>query len=82
MIYAANHRGTKENDLLLGDFAKNKLETLSEEDQHLFFRLLEESDGDIYDWFLLSQQEKDKTHVPSHYQALLHQILSYHAQRL
>lgn len=80
MIYAANHRGTKENDLLLGGFAKAHLESLNGEDQQLFAALLEELDGDIYEWFLLCrQQDTDKSLIPSQYHSLLHHILSSHA---
>ena len=40
LIYVACHRGTKENDFLLGAFAKSHLATLSPEDLNLFEKLL------------------------------------------
>ena len=52
LIYVACHRGTKENDLFLGDFAKSHLETLSLDDLALFEKLLEERDDDIFAWLM------------------------------
>lgn len=52
LIYVACHRGTKENDILLGAFAKSHLETLSPEDLNLFEKLLDERDDDIFGWLM------------------------------
>lgn len=85
MIYSACHRGTKENDLLLGEFAKNTLEALTPAEQHLFERLLEEPDGDIYQWILTSQhllKNKQDTlslsTIPPLYGDLIQKIIKYH----
>lgn len=44
------HRGTKENDLLLGQFADHCLEKLDENQLKELENLLEENDIDIYKW--------------------------------
>jgi antitoxin CptB len=44
------HRGTKETDLLLGSFADAHLAGFGPAQLDAFERLLEASDGDIWDW--------------------------------
>ena len=48
LLFQSQHRGMKENDILLGHFAAELIETLSEEDLEFFEALLGESDNDIY----------------------------------
>ncbi len=59
--YRSNHRGCKENDILLGVVSIEFLKELSESqiDTYLFF--LEESDNTIYDWLT------NKSPLPSKY---------------
>lgn len=70
LIYVACHRGTKENDFLLGGFAKSHLETLSSEELNLFEKLLEERDDDVFGWLM------GYTITPSHYAELCIKIKS------
>ena len=49
--YRANHRGIKEMDIILGQFANARLETLSEEMVDQFETLLNENDRDLLIWF-------------------------------
>jgi antitoxin CptB len=44
------HRGTKENDLILGSFADKTLLSMSEQDLEIFEQFLQEADGDIFAW--------------------------------
>ena len=55
------HRGSREADLLLGRFADNNLQAMSEKDLIQFEVLLEQSDPDIWDW--ISGKQK----VPDHF---------------
>ncbi len=50
--YRAAHRGTKENDLLLGGFAEAHLDRLPEERVDEFERLLDQPDDLIYAWIV------------------------------
>ena len=50
LLFRTEHCGMKENDFLLGRFARANLKSLSEEDITAFENLLMESDNDIYNW--------------------------------
>lgn len=50
LIYQSRKRGMLENDLLLSTFADKYLKTMNEEELHLYDRLLDENDWDIYYW--------------------------------
>ncbi len=52
LIYRSWHRGSKETDILLGDFAKSEIHTLKEDELNVYAKLIEESDWDIYEWIL------------------------------
>lgn len=45
-------RGFKEADLILGRFADARLAGMSADEVAQFEALLDEADGDIYDWYL------------------------------
>lgn len=49
LIYRSWHRGCKETDILLGDFAKSSLHNLSDQEISDFEKLVEEDDALIYD---------------------------------
>lgn len=49
--YQSSHRGCKETDIILGNFAKLELNKLNMEALLDFDRLLQLNDGDIYNWF-------------------------------
>ncbi len=48
--YRAWHRGFREIDLILGSFADQHMETLSDDQVEEFEKLLEVNDHDIYAW--------------------------------
>lgn len=50
LLFRSWHRGTREMDLLLGNFAQRNLETFSDRQLDLFETLLEYADSDIYEW--------------------------------
>jgi len=50
LSYLSWHRGTRENDLLLGRFADAYLESMTHEELTQYERLLAQPDPDIYDW--------------------------------
>ena len=48
--YHSWHRGTKELDLVLGQFGEKYLPTMSENDIDLFEAIINENEHDIYAW--------------------------------
>ncbi len=50
LIYRSTHRGCKEMDSILGDFAMHNLHILTEKELDLYIKLLDIEDTYIYDW--------------------------------
>jgi antitoxin CptB len=50
LIFRAQHRGTYENDLLIGDFVKAEIATLSPTDLDALETILDLPDTDLADW--------------------------------
>lgn len=50
MLFRAWHRGMKEMDILMGQFADAQLATLSDADLDAFEALMEAPDPDIFKW--------------------------------
>jgi antitoxin CptB len=50
LIYQSRHRGTRENDLLLGSFADAVLPNLSEADLRAYQDMLGYEDADLFAW--------------------------------
>lgn len=61
LIFQSQHCGIKENDILLGQFALDHIEELTDRQLDLFEALLLENDHDIYGW--ITGQEKLAAHV-------------------
>lgn len=72
LIYRSWHRGCKETDILLGNFAREKLKDLSALELSIYKELVEESDMDLYNWIC------DET-IPINpkYQELIEKIRNY-----
>ena len=51
LLYKSCYRGSKETDLIIGQFAKKNIAQMSDKDLEDFDIFLELSDGDIYDWY-------------------------------
>jgi antitoxin CptB len=50
LLYRATHRGTFENDLMIGGFVRARLEALTNDDLDALEALLELPDVDLADW--------------------------------
>jgi antitoxin CptB len=71
-LYRAEHRGTKEMDLVLGPFAKARLGEMPEASLALFEALLLEPDPELQDMFLGDGQPE------SRFAVLVGEIRSFH----
>jgi antitoxin CptB len=60
LLYQSSHRGCKETDLLLGNFAEKYLATLSSDSLKSYEIILNEADYDIVSWIM------KKTNPPIH----------------
>ncbi len=70
ILYRSTHRGCKETDFLIGEFAKVKLDEIA--DLQLFSEFLEEDDLEIYDWIL------GKYEGPEKYKDLVGELRGFH----
>ncbi|MBL0317884.1 MAG: succinate dehydrogenase assembly factor 2 [Alphaproteobacteria bacterium] len=75
ILYRSWHRGCKETDILLGDFAKANLTAMSPDDISCFEQLLDEQDLDIYSW--INHPEL----IPVAYQQMIATIKRFQEQR-
>jgi antitoxin CptB len=50
LLYRSEHRGNKENDILLGQFARAHLKGFDTVQLDQYEALLDEGDNDIFDW--------------------------------
>ena len=50
LLFRSWHRGTKETDLLVGSFAEQHLAGFSEAELDGYEALLNNDDGDLFDW--------------------------------
>ena len=50
LYYQSGHRGTKELDIILGNFAEKFLHTLSQAEINDYEALLEVEETDLYNW--------------------------------
>jgi len=50
LLYRSVYRGNKENDILLGQFARAHIGEFSAAELDQYERLLQAGDNDIYDW--------------------------------
>lgn len=65
------HRGSKEMDLVLGQFARKHLAGLSEAELVVYEQLLEEEDALIWEWIV------EKTVPPAHYAPLVARLKTH-----
>lgn len=71
-LYRAEHRGTKEMDLVLGPYAKARLAEMPEAALKLFEALLLEPDPELQEMFLGVRQPSDK------FVGLVREIRAFH----
>ncbi len=50
LLFRATHRGTAENDLMIGGFVRGQLDTLTEADVEALEALMDLPDVDLADW--------------------------------
>jgi antitoxin CptB len=50
LLFRATHRGTAENDLMIGGFVRTHLDTLTDADIEALEALMERPDVDLADW--------------------------------
>lgn len=50
ILFRASHRGTFENDIILGGYARRHLERMSEAELDALETLMEHEDSDLADW--------------------------------
>lgn len=50
LLYQSLHRGCKETDMILGNFAQKHLAEFSDDEIDMFENFLNEKDWDIYAW--------------------------------
>lgn len=60
LIYRSWHRGCKETDIILGNYAKAKLSNLDENQLNLYAEFIDENDWDIYAWMVGSMEIPEK----------------------
>jgi len=72
VLYRSIHRGCKETDFLIGEFAKEKIYDFNWQKLQLFKQLIEEDDLLIYDWIL------SKREVKQDYVKLIEEIKVFH----
>jgi len=51
LLYTSQHRGMREMDLILGQFAREHVPSMREEDLQVFEQILAFSDQKLYEWF-------------------------------
>ncbi len=59
LLFRANHRGFKEMDMMMGEFAGKHLEQMDEKALDEFERLLDTDDQDVYGWIIGREQEPE-----------------------
>ena len=69
LLFRSQHCGWKENDVLLGRYAVEVMNLLSEADLAAFEVLLLESDNDIYNW--VTEREPLPAHLDNAFMAAL-----------
>ena len=60
LIYRSWHRGTKELDLILGNYISENIDVMSDDEIREFEALLNSEDPDIYKWIVKFETPNDK----------------------
>ena len=75
LIYQSAHRGCKETDLLLGDFAKKYLPHCNRAELDLYEAFIHENDWDIYAWFTGDMPLPEHYHHQLIFKCINHNVL-------
>ncbi len=76
LIYRSMHRGCKEIDYILSDFAENELASLSTLELEAYEKLLEVDDAMLYSWFTGASNVLDAYNI-----SVIQRIKSYNESR-
>lgn len=52
LLYQSCNRGCKETDLIIGQFAKQNIEKMTDDELQIFEHILQQNDADLYDWYV------------------------------
>ncbi|HEX3351112.1 MAG TPA: succinate dehydrogenase assembly factor 2 [Acetobacteraceae bacterium] len=52
LLFRATHRGTHENDLLVGGYVRDRLESLTDSEMDALEEVLELPDAELADWLI------------------------------
>ena len=52
LLFRSMHRGTKEMDIILGNFAKSHIDSFSNSDLSEFEKILDIPDDTLFDWYM------------------------------
>lgn len=63
-LFRAWHRGTREMDLILGQFADNELAGLGDGDLEEFESILAEDDNDLFKWICGDKELPERLQTP------------------
>jgi len=74
ITYKAAHRGSKEMDILLGNFINKYIELFNENELNIFDSILDCDDDDIYQWMI------GKKDVPTRYENRVFSLLINNTQ--
>ena len=64
LLYRSWHRGWKETDLILGQFANENLARMGSAEIDIYEQLLDENDADIWDWLVGKLPPKNIAYTP------------------
>jgi antitoxin CptB len=70
-IYRSWHRGCKETDIILGDFARDNIHKFDDKKFSLYEKFIAENDWDLYGWVI------GNIELPSEYRELITEIKNY-----
>lgn len=73
LAYHSWHRGTRENDLILGRFADAHLETMSDSELSAYETLLDQTDAQLYDWIV-----RRLSNYPENLAPMIHRIQHFY----
>ena len=59
IIYSSTHRGSKEMDILLGNFVKNHIDSLNDKELYNLLEILLIEDEVLYRWYFVGDNNKD-----------------------
>ena len=62
LLFRSSHRGTKEMDIILGTYAKEKLPNMDDKELIKFQEFLNLSDPDLYKWIMSGDKSYSEDH--------------------